>query len=286
MNNLFLVCPDNEQLINSLSGYSLVPVIASIGRIESLQQLASEANTHLHCIIINSRRPLSSITFKDEWRNIPIALFIPGVGNISSFMSQLETVKKQNLRIYLSANQDENLTAARILSSLGVETAIVFDKYTVNWDLLRDLAAYAIYNMAARADIAPFGYLKERYNPVKQINFESAYFNDPEFYLHLDDSGRVALTQEEYDKGEFISKNVSELATIRDNVKYLRAIEQWREHFLSFDKCACCPAWKVCMGNFQVDEDDYTCRDFFLEIMRAIETISSRVVEDKIVWQP
>ncbi len=286
MNNVFLVCPDNEQLINSLSGYSLVPVITRVGRIASLQRLANKANTHLHCVIIHSIRPLSSIIFNDEWRSIPIALFVPGIGNISSLMNQVEIMKNQNLRVYLSANKDENLTAARILSSLGVETAIVFDQSPVNWNLLRDLAAYAIYNITAHADIAPFGYLKERYNPVKQINFESLYFNDPEFYLHLDDAGRVALTREEYDRGEFISRDVSELATIRDNIKYLRAIEKWREHFLSFDKCACCPAWKICMGSFQVDEEDYNCRDFFLEIMDAIETMLSRTVEKKIVWQP
>ncbi len=286
MNDLFLVCPDNEQLINNLGGYSLVPVITSVSRIESLKRLVAEANAHLHCVIINSKRPLSSIIFKDEWCTIPIALFVPGIGNISGFIGQLEIIKKQNLRIYLSANNDENLTAARILSSLGVETAIVFDKPQVNWDLLRDLAAYAIYNMAAHADIAPFGYLKDRYSPVKQINFGSIYFNDPEFYLHLNNVGRVALSQEKCDKGEFITKDLSELATIRDNIKYLRAIEQWREHFLSFDKCSCCPAWKICMGNFQVNEDDYKCRDFFLEIMGAIETMSSRIVEKKIVWQP
>ena len=286
MNGLFLVCPDNEQLINSLGGYSLVPVISTVGRIEPLQRLADEANTHLHCVIIKSRQPLSSILFKEEWAGIPLALFVPGIGNISKFISQLEMIQKQNLRIYLSANQDDNLTAARILSSLGVETAIVFDKLAVNWDLLRDLAAYTIYNTATHADIAPFSYLKNRYSPARQINFKSVYFNNPEFYLYLDETGRVASGQEEYERGEFIAENLSKLATIRDNIKYHRAVEQWREHFLAFDKCSCCPGWKICMGNFQANEDDYNCRDFFLEIMGAIETMSSRTIEKKTVWQP
>lgn len=287
MNPRFLVCPHDEHLISTLGGRSLAPKITSLEEIPEVVDAVFRAGAHLHCLIIEIPLPLTTITFKEEWKDIPIALFVRSMGKLSLFIKQLPVVRKLNIRIYLPTAPEENCTDVRVLSSLGVETALVFSDKNVDWDLLSDVMSYAYFARAPHEPIAPFDYIQRRYNKHHQNDFSAVYFNDPHTYLHLNETGQVALTKEHLASGKFIAESIEELGDVESNQDYIEYTESWRKFFLDKDGCAYCPGWRVCLGKFSNDDKNNPgCRDFFCEMMDSIEHKSTLTKEVAETWQP
>lgn len=286
----FLVCPFDEPLLHRLRGQSVVPRIKNVDEISKVFSAVGQAGAHLHCLQIHTKAPLSVIPFREEWRHVPLALYASGMGRFPEFIKQLPVIRRLNLRVYLPTDSDENYTTLRILSSLGVETAVVFSPGMVSWARLSDLMSYAFFAQGLHAPIAPFHYVAARYDPNRRTGFGAVYFDDPSCYLHLDEGGRVFLSEEDQRKGYFLFDDLEKIEEIEKDDRYLEALERWREVFLQGFGCASCPGWRVCLGRFsQGGRQGSECRDFFTEMMDKVEKflqINRQLPEPKIVWQP
>jgi hypothetical protein len=277
-------------LIHRLRGEPIVPVIQNIEDFPKAVRMVEQAGAHLHCLQICTKAPLAALPFKEEWKNIPIALYTPGMGRFLELIRRLPLLRQLNLRVYLPSDLDENYTGIRILSSLGIESAIVFIPEKISWERLKDLMSYAFFSQGLHAAIAPFHYLAARYDPNRRNDFGAVYFDDPRTYLHLDKKGRVALSKEDLQRGSFLLDDFEMIGRIEKQEKYREGLERWREVFLRGFGCASCPGWRVCLARFSQDGlAGGGCRDFFSEMMNKVEKyreINRRIPEPKIIWQP
>ena len=284
----FIVCPNKQTIFNSMEGESIVPVLSCLDDIPEMAKHVKEANAHLHCVIVRSVLPLSMQNFTEELKDAPIALYVGTVGNISEVIAQMGLLKELNIRIYLPLDRENNFSVIRILSSLGIETAASFDA-TVDWERLADLMSYAFYGQMAHASIAPFNYLADRYNRIHRNDYSAVYFNDPTTYLHVDESGHVALTNEDLESGHYVSDSICDIDELNEMVAYQEKINEWHKFFLKQDGCAYCPSWRICLGKYEsnnTDEVEYGCKDFFAEFYTAIEEFKSLKLSVGQKWQP
>lgn len=286
----FLVCPFDETLIHRLRGKSIVPAIKSIEDIPKVIDTVAQAGAHLHCLRILTKAPLSTLSFREEWEDVPIALYTSGLGRFPEFISRLPIFRQLNLKVYLSLDSDENYTNIRILSSLGVETVAASILIKIDWERLIDLMSYAFFAQAPHASIDPFHYISTHYDKNQRTDFGAVYFDDPHTYLHLDKEGRVALSSEDLEAGHFLFEQIEMIEEIENHEKYQQGLNRWREVFLNGFGCASCPGWRICLGKFsRTPFDGQGCREFFTEMMDQVEKhqeIIRQRTEEKIRWQP
>lgn len=284
MTSHFIICPCDKRIINSLASRSVVPRVRSMEEVTEAARLVHEAKAHLHCIIVDSNRQLSFSSFSNDLGTLPIALFVSGIGNLAHVIRQVENIKKLNVRVYIPGDKPENFSAIRILSSLGVETAVVFDT-NVDWDRLNDLMSYAVYGQVPHADIAPFDYMVKRYNRTDRNDFSAVYFDDYATYLHVNEFGQVALSNKDLLDGRYVCESVANIDTVEEQPGYLERSNMWKKHLLNYDDCSCCPGWRICLGKYN-SLDNAQCRAFFDDFLGAVEFAKQRNDEQLRLWQP
>jgi len=118
------------------------------------------------------------------------------MGSFSTVAPRIASLRKLNLRLYLPTHSTENLTALRILTSLGIECAAVITRET-DWEALADLATHALLGLVKHASLQPFEYVAAHYDPQQRTDFGAVYFDDPRAFLHLDRQGSVQVNNGE-----------------------------------------------------------------------------------------
>ena len=287
MINRILLIPFNENDINRFQGQSIVLKLNDIEKITQTVEHVKNLQIDLKCILIKCQIPLVSIPFQEEWQDIPIALYVPSLGLFRDFINKLPILKKLNIKVYLTTSSKENYTSLRILSSLGINSVVVFDNKYLNWELLSDLMTYSLLGLVKHAPIEPFHFIASHYEPTKRTDFGAVYFEDPSKYLHVDEKGHVALSQKELKSGKYIAKEISELNEFLQSDKYIMRLGEWKEFFLQTDGCAYCQGWRVCLGKFsKVSKKKSGCKKFFSELMDVVEQFQSLHNNKKETWQP
>lgn len=287
MKGRFLVCPLDEDLYFRLGAESsIVPVVHSVQFVGRAAEAVRQAGAHLHCIWVRESASLARLQFSPQWESIPIALEVPEMGRFTEVRPLLEPLRRMNLRVYLPTTDRENYSALRILSSMGVETGVVFDPEGLDWDLTADLMTYTLFGRRPHAPVAPFSSLIGRWKPTERVLFGQHHFDHPEVYLHLDGEGRVALSQRDLAEDRFVAASVEELDGAPDgNERYRAERMRWREFFLKAEGCSCCPGWRLCGGAFAGRrEADPRCGEFFREWMDGLER--NPPVPERKKWQP
>ena len=283
-----IVFPFREGLLWRLRGLTVVPRIQSLENIGDVLNHIHGAGANTRCLLVESKNPLTSAGLHQGLAGVPIALKVPALGSFADFFRLLPVVRQMNLRVYLPAEGDGNLTSLRVLSSLGIETAVTFDGKEPDWDGLTDLMTYAFFGQAPHASIAPFGFLGEVFDQRGRSEFQAIYFEDPKSYLYMDEEGRVALTSADLRSGQFISGSIAELGKGAEELgPCVEGLEGWRNHFLDFDRCSTCPGWRVCSGWLARDrKPNDRCRSFFSELLDNLEQHRSMRRNPLTVWRP
>ena len=285
MSRHFLVCPADDDLIRRLQGMSLVIRINEPSEISRVIQLSNRYHFYLHAIWLKTDAPVTAFPFQKKWEGLPIALYAAHLGNFPEFMRQLTVMRRMNLRIYLPAHFRENFVSLRILASLGLKAAVVFDEKKMAWKQMTDLATYALLNLVPHAPLEPFNYIANNYDIAGRTDFGAVYFKDPTRYLHLDAEGRIALSPEEIGQGRFLPLDLSELDRVENCAAYNNWLHDWMDYFLEPEGCAFCQGWRVCLGKFSAVRDQ-GCADFFIELMEVVEQYISQKKKRTVIWQP
>ncbi len=287
-NGFFLVCPFHKPLVDRLGGRSLVFRIDRTEDIHNIVSYQKVGRYHSHCIWLQSKNPLGEIKFQESWRGVPLALAVPALGRFRDVACQLPVLRQLNIRIYLPTDTRKNMSALRILASLGINSCVVFHEEGLNWELMTDLMTYALLGTARHAHIEPFHYLAANYAPNWRNDFGAVYFNDPTRYLHLDEQGRVSLSPEDCASGRFIVDNIENASDIVSHPEYIRRTDEWRNVFLEAEGCAYCQGWRICLGKFsRLRERVPGCREFFVELIETLEQHQSLTDRRRqAVWQP
>jgi len=287
VNSHFLVCEYDRELLARMGGKSLVLNLRDVDDISDVYQDSQRYDFHIHCLNIETGKDLTDIAVKEDWDNLPIALHVKSLGKFREFVLRLPVIRKLNIRIYLPTDNPENFTSARILSSLGVDSAVELRSEGIDWEAATDLMTYSLLGMVPHAPIDPFQYIAEKYDPGRNTDFGAVYFDDPRTYLYINNDGKIAASKRELKDGVFLADGIDDLDRIEESDAYRARLGNWMDHFGKPDGCAYCPAWRVCLGKFsKTAKDDPGCRNLFSEIMDVVEQFQSRQNGDRHLWRP
>jgi len=272
MNNPIIISDFYPELLQSSSGNAFVIKTTNPELFQDIYKLVNQ-NNKLHCIYFSDlSKSLSSIDFKPEWTGIPISVFVRVLGELKQLLPKLGIIRSLNLRLFLPAHPDENLTSIKILSSLGIPTGVFFIKgEKINWSLLNDLMYYYFYTINKHADIEPFKYIADHYHHT-HINFNAVYFNHPLKYIFCNKFGITSLTEANLNDGKNGDLHISELNENWKNEKKLDFERDLMLNFKHLNACSVCPGWRICLSAFKEQiEENPGCTDFFTEMLDACE---------------
>jgi hypothetical protein len=267
MSDPVFVCPPKEPLLRALTGRQVVVDLPSLEGIVDAFGLAQRCGTQVRCVRVRFPGLLAEIKPEASWENIPLALYVNGVGKFRDVAPLLPELRKLNVRIYIPASSSDNLAGIRILSSLGLAAAAIIDR-TADWAGCADLCTYALLGIARHASIEPFGRLAEQYDATGVNRLTSALFEDPAGTFHMSENGAVARTSDQLAKGEFVAQSIEQflatpLPTPSDSALKLLAQNS---------SCAFCAALSVCLGTVA---DPAACpseaKEFFADLLDAVE---------------
>jgi len=282
-----LVCPCHEPLLRRLAGRKLVLRVTSAQEMADAIRYSQQYNLQLHCFWFTTPAPLAALVLQPEHRDKPLALYVSELGPFPEFIKRLPELRDMNLRVYLPTGSRDNYTNLRILSSLGIASAVVLREPEVDWENLSDLMTYALLGLAPHAPIEPFQFTATHYDCARQTDFSAVYFADPCRYLHVNEQGCVALTPEELEAQNFILEDVQGLDAVEEHEAYIRRLEAWRDFFLAPEGCAYCQGWRVCLGKFRFTADSNPgCKAFFAELIEAAEQYQALQNQQKSLWLP
>ena len=289
MNYPRLVCPNNEDLFRSFAGRSLAVRVDDPADTAEAAATVRASGNELFCVIIESNAPFSEIELLDDCKDIPLAVMAPSFGRFRDLAGRIGILRSGNLRVYLPCDTPGNLTGLRILSSVGIHSCAMPGTGPIDWEALADLMTYAVLERVPHASIEPFAYIASNYDPESRLEFGSVFFDDPRHFLHLDGSGRVALSRAELINGEFVARNVSEIDSPDDYPAIKRRIQAWKAFFVDGHVCSSCAAWRMCLGRFSDRlSDNPGCSGFFSELAEVIAQYRASTVSatEAPVWQP
>lgn len=280
-----LVCPFNEKLLSKLKQRAIVINTNDFNIISYINKKLNNSNK-LHAIKVQTEKPLSDITFQEEWVNIPLIINSPQFGEYKDLLYQLNLIRKLNIRIFLSSQHDLNFTSLRILSSLNIACGLYFSEEPPNWDSLNDLMHYSIYSNTRHAPIEPFDYIVSNYQPTEYTDYSFVYFNNPTKYLHVNEREQIALTAEDLLNGIYIDEGVKSLDSIYENKNYIDFVNSRFEIMLQMNECAFCPAFRICLAKFPALQNKAeTCKIFFSDFLDAADYAFSKRNKGNQLWQ-
>lgn len=284
-----IVCPGSDSLLQSFTGFSVTLRLKSCDHIgPGVEKVWKSGNT-LNGVIVESDRPLADIELDDHRQGIPLAVMAPSLGHFRHLAKHLDRLRNLSLRVYLPCDHPDNLASLRILSSVGIHCCADFRPGRTDWESLADLATYALLGRVPHAAIEPFVFMAANYHSSQYIDWGRVTFDDPRYFLHLDEAGRVALSQAELDEKRFVAHRLSEIGTPEEFPPIRERLQSWKHYFADNHPCASCAGWKICHGKFS---DDLTrkpgCSEFFMDLIDLIrQRLALQVAqEERRIWQP
>ena len=280
-----LVCPFDKQLLAKFKHRTIVINTNDFNSIRNINDEVNKSNK-LYAIKIQTGKSFSSIPFRKDWGNIPLAVYSPEFGSYKEFLHQLNLIRKLNIRIFLSSHSDFNFTGLRILSSLNIGCGIYFNGEPYKWDLMNDLMHYAIYSMIKHASLEPFNWLASNYEQTGYTDYNIVYFNHPSKYLHVNEKEQIALTEKDMLNKNYIDEGIDSLDNICENKKYTDFLNYRYEIMLQMNECAFCPAFRICLGKFsELPDKSKSCKTFFSDFLDAADYSFSKRNNENQVWQ-
>ncbi len=286
MNMPAIVCPFDTSLLSRLGGRTVAITVDRPEHVSEASQACSDAGCTLKCVRLHVDSPLAAVPFTDEWLTIPLAVSVPAAGRVRELSPRLALLRSMRMYVYLRSTETQALTDARILSSLGLAVVVEIGGATADWDLLADLATYAVLGRSSHGPIEPFASLAGSYSPTEWNDCGTVYFDHPGHYLHIDRAGKVALSAADRAAGAWVADDVCAYIDSGRWVDAGRPMQRYGDRFETLNECSRCPGWRVCLGRFRGESaPETTCRPFAVELMELVEQYQERRQPAENLWQ-
>lgn len=275
-----LVCPYDPALLNSFRERQIAVRVDSPSLVREAADAIINSTNNLICVILDSAQPVASVPFEDSWNGIPLLLMATAVGEFRNIVSKLGWLRNPSLRIYLNAT-NENIRDVHILSSIGVNCSILFEKEKVDWEALSDLMTYALCARVPHAPIDPFDYISRHLESSTHLKWGAVFLDDPGQYFHLDKEKNVALSRNEVIAKQFIG-HIDDVEKTK-NQEVEKRSDDWSRTFIENGVCATCVGFKLCLGKFLPEDGKADgCSAFFSEMF---DVLGERESLKGNVWQ-
>ncbi|HNW42903.1 MAG TPA: hypothetical protein PKI19_00255 [Elusimicrobiales bacterium] len=262
------VVPFNEAVLGKTGSHPVAVRTNDPGEISRIA--ASVSADRLHCIEVSSDS-LAGLDFKKEWLALPLVFRLKRAGRLLDSIPALETLRGAAARFYFPATP-ENITAARVLSSLMVKTGLLLDGEGADWDALEDLVVYDSCGKVPHSSVEPFRYVYAEYKN-RQADYNELYLEKEGTFYHCDAQGNVALSGAALAGGDFIG-TLDKADAIDFSACSLAAREKRRAPLLKFEGCAVCPGWLACGYRNSAKPETCGMKPFMTALLDAAEQVN------------
>jgi len=261
----------NDEIIRRVKSAAMVAIARKPEDVSHFYNVIQE-NNHTHCIVLEWNRSLAGLPEDRQWASIPLYIMASKMGEFRDVVPRLGYIRELNARVFFDSDSPSLSQDIQILSSLGIHCGIRFVNGKTNWNIVNDLMHNIIYSKVPRAGLEPFDYILREYREDELTDFNMVLFQNPSKYLHVNRDGKVTLTSEDLDNGNFILESLTDVDKLEDMEAYKAWFTSWQQLFIDNDPCAYCPAWRVCQGKFRdTAKEDNGCRQLFSDVMDAID---------------
>ncbi len=271
-----IVLPYKPSIIEALEGRD-AELIVHVNDISEIIPAADDilsSRNRLGSIVVRTDRTLDLFDLDEGWETIPVTLYSPGPGSFKELQQKFDLIHRLNVRPFFPADNKEAVVGLQTLSSTGLQCGVDFNVESPSWEALTDLMTYAILRTTSHANVEPFSYLIENYDPHDFNDWSSVYYDDSNDFLHLDSQGRAALTYSDLASGNFIAEDISGVDSMEVCPQLEEKKRAWRRYFLENLPCSTCEGWRACLGKFErlIDESGVCpAAPFFTEMLDILD---------------
>ena len=266
--NRIIIYDYSPSMTDRFSGEHLIPRVAKIEDVEQAYNSARRENT-IFCVWVDA--PLMSLSdLKIEALNesIPIVVHVYSLGDTFKLLSSIDSFRRLSLRVFLSSSSDENFSSIKLLSSLGVDTGLLFDALHIDDERFLDLASYSLLGQVPHASIEPFDYIWRNIQQDKNLDFDTVFFVNPQKYIYVNENLDYSLTRQDLQNKRYIG-NLNLLKEIDFNIETKIKFDGYYSHFFTLDSCSKCPSFKVCN---RASQDKFkNCQNVFASVFEYAE---------------
>lgn len=277
MTRAAFVCPFDRELLDRIRERTLIVRTTDPAQVMSIRDHIAGGSCRLQLIVLEYDGALTALDIDPRWQGLPLRVVCQTMGPYEELSARIPLLRSLGIAAFLPSCRRENFDSVRILASLGIPSGLVLTPETPAWDLARDLLHYQAYAQTAHADIEPFASVMADYDPERDLSFADVFHENPRTCLHLAPGGMVAATRVDLEAGKFLDVSLDNIATVGELEQYRVRCLAGRQHFLDFDTCSTCVAWRVCGGTFRTASGpEGGCAAFFTDLLEACEFRGAR----------
>lgn len=252
-----------------LRGEAVIIKVDNLDAIDYISRIVSGPTKIEYFIYEDFDSSLETLDIRPNWRGCNIIFRIGRLGKFSNVAQKLALIKALNIQIQFDPSSEVSCRDVQIVSSLGINTGIVFNGNMPLNDSLKDLVAYNFYSPMRHGAIEPFATMEKLFCGENYVSPEMAFFEDESKYIHINESFQMATSSKKLEKGEFIGKGQEGLY----NIYHVESTENpsWQRFFIESHPCSFCPAFRVCKGFFSDNKSPKECQPLMMDILEGIE---------------
>ncbi len=281
-NTHVFVCEYNWPIEERLKGRALVIKVNSLDNILNIQRHLDETTKIDAFVYRDDFASLETIDVNPSWGDTPIVLYINRLGQFRNVHHKISQLRQLNVIVIFTASEKQACKDAQILASLGIHTGIQLSPDSELGDEVLDLITYSFYGTMPHAEIEPFYTIERYYDGESYVSPMLSEFVNPERYIHIDKELNLAFSEKDLKKGNVLEEKYPHLRTKEFSDAAEAYSLEWQDWFIDSHKCTFCPAFRVCMGYFNRDEEEENpnCRKVMTELLEAIEFHKTRLQQN------
>ena len=254
-----------------LKGHAILVHINCLEDIPNIMKHIHETTRIQAFVYTDKYASLETIDINPEWGDVPIILYINRLGQFRNIHEKIGKIRNMNVVLIFTGSEQQATTDAQIAASLGIHSGISLHPESLLSDNILDLITYNFYGTMPHGEIEPFSTMERFYDGESYVSPKLAEFVNPLRYVYVDREMHLAFSQEDLDKGNYFDKGIEKLYEVSSHEAVAKESCKWQELFVNAHPCTFCPAFRICMGYFDVQREKGRCREVMNDLLEAIE---------------
>lgn len=270
-NTHVLVTKYNWPIEEYLKGHAILVHINCLQDIPNIMKHIHET-TRIHGFVFTDKyASLETLDINPEWGKVPLILYINRLGQFRNIHHKIGMLRNMNVMLIFTGAEQQATKDAQIAASLGIHSGISINPNSTLSDDVLDLITYNFYGTMPHGEIEPFATLERMYDGESYVSPSMAQFKNPLRYIYVDKDLNLAFSQEDLDNGVYFAQGLDSLYEISSNDAVEKETQKWQQMFITPHTCTFCPAFRICMGFFEIQMDKGRCKEVMNELLEAIE---------------
>lgn len=243
--NRIVIYDYSPELTSKLKGIEVIPRVHSLVDVTIAWEDARQSNK-VFCVWLDAPyMSLSDMDFASIQDGVSLVVYAYNLGDTFNVISQIDAIRRLNIRVFLSSTNEENFGSLKLLSSLGVDCGLQLDAKSIDDDVFLDLASYSLLGQVPHASIEPFDYIWRNIRQERGLDFNTTNFYNPQKYIYINENLDYSFSNEGLKEEVFIGNLEIDKVVAFEQEVLVKQNDYYR-HFIELDQCSKCSSFKIC----------------------------------------